>query len=567
MTQQHDGGDAILNAFRSLGIEYILSSPGSEWAPVWEALARQKLGNLHGPTFMDCWHENLAINIAAGYTQYTGRMQAVLVHAGVGLLQGALGIHTARNFELPMLVMSGESVTFGEDPNIDPGEHWYRNLGIVGGPHRLVEPLTKWAGQATSIHTLYEQTVRAGEISRHNPQAPAYLSVPLEHMLLPWTPQKSTRSAPNVPKLRPSVGDIDKVAALIEKAERPLIITDSVGRDADAFHALVRFADLMALPVADSTAVAYANFPKDNPLYLGMTGGAAFLDEADLILLLKSRTPWYPPRNCPAGVPVVAISENPIKAQYPHQNLQADCYLEGDVASTVDLLAAASAAAAAKNFGKLDERRGQIASAHDRWEKRLRGAEAAAAGRNPIDPLWLFGAMRSILPEDTVYLDETIVHGNLLREHLPWNLPRSFFNVGAGLGQGLGVALGVKLAAPERPVVLLIGDGSFLYNPVVQALGASQQYGLPLLIVVCNNQKYSAMQMGHTQYYPQGTAIERNIWYGVDIKGPEYSELGKPFGFQGQRVEKAAELPGSLKNGLDSIRNGQTYILNVVLSR
>ena len=96
MKNYMDGGEAILEAFRKLKIDYIMSSPGSEWSPVWEALARQKLGNHSGPTYINSSHETLlAVNMATGYTLITGRPQAVLVHAGVGLLQGSMGVHGA----------------------------------------------------------------------------------------------------------------------------------------------------------------------------------------------------------------------------------------------------------------------------------------------------------------------------------------------------------------------------------------------------------------------------------------------------------------------------------------
>ena len=68
-----DGGEAILEAFRNLGVDYIMSSPGSEWGPLWEALARQKVGNKAGPAYLSCWHETLAVNLAWGYTTVTGR--------------------------------------------------------------------------------------------------------------------------------------------------------------------------------------------------------------------------------------------------------------------------------------------------------------------------------------------------------------------------------------------------------------------------------------------------------------------------------------------------------------
>src|SRR3954463_7071711 len=76
-----DGGEAILEAFRKLKVDYIMSSPGSEWSPVWEALARQEIEKKPGPTFIESWHETLAVNMATGYTLMTGKMQAVLVHA------------------------------------------------------------------------------------------------------------------------------------------------------------------------------------------------------------------------------------------------------------------------------------------------------------------------------------------------------------------------------------------------------------------------------------------------------------------------------------------------------
>lgn len=561
----HDGGEAIMEAFRSLGVEHIMSSPGSEWSPVWEALARQKTGNRPGPDFIECWHETLAVNMAMGYTQYTGKMQAVLLHAGVGLMQGELGIHTARNFEIPMVVMSGEALTYGEDPSVEPGAQWYGSLGIVGGPQRIVEPVTKWATQASSVHTLYEQTVRAGEMSQHVPQGPTYLNVPLEHMLAEWTVPPNLRNVPPVPKLQAMTSDIERVAGLLSKAKNPVIVTDSVGREPDAFRALVELADLMAVPVVEGRVTAYANFPKDHPMYLGMDA-ERFVKETDLALLVKSRAPWYPPKNRPQNATVVAIAENPLKGQYPYQNLQADLYLEGDVTASLKLLIAALKAGGASAASHAD-RRERVKADHDKWAARMRSSEQAAKEKSPIDPLWLVGAIRDVMPKDTIYLEETIMHSGILKEHLPWNDPQGFFTVGGGLGQGTGIALGVKLAAPKRPVVLFIGDGAFLYNPITQALGASRQHNLPILIIVCNNLKYAAMQRNHMEYYPKGTAAQHDLWHGVHINGPEYSELGKPFGFHGARVEKPGELVGALRAGLASIQNGTTSILNVVLSR
>ena len=164
-------------------------------------------------------------------------------------------------------------------------------------------------------------------------------------------------------------------------------------------------------------------------------------------------------------------------------------------------------------------------------------------------------------------MDETILHGPVLRQHLPFTTPQSFFRGFGGLGQGIGTALGVKLAAPKRTVALLIGDGGFLYNPVIQALGASKQHDLPILIVIFNNKGYMAMQKGHVHHYPDGAAENANIHLGSKLDGPDYSELGSHFGLHGERVEQPAKLKAALQKALKQVQDGTTTILNVMLSK
>lgn len=112
--------------------------------------------------------------------------------------------------------------------------------------------------------------------------------------------------------------------------------------------------------------------------------------------------------------------------------------------------------------------------------------------------------LREIMPADMVYIDETVVYGNVVQTHLPWTRPQSFFRTPAGLGQ----ALGVKFAAPARPAVALASDGSFLYNPALSAFSASKANKLPLLVIVFNNREYRSMRRNHLALYPNGVAKE-----------------------------------------------------------
>jgi thiamine pyrophosphate-dependent acetolactate synthase large subunit-like protein len=559
-----DGGEAILEAFRKLKIDYIMSSPGSEWSPIWEALARQQLDNKPGPTFIESWHETLAVNMATGYTLITGRPQAVLLHAGVGMLQGSMGVHGAMQNEVPMVVMSGESQTLGEDPDLDIEQQWYGGL-TVGGIERFVEPFAKWARAVTSPHTLYESVIRAGEMAQRVPKGPIYLNVALEHMLHDWTPPALAREVPPAPAVQPRQEDVATVAELLRNAKNPIIVTETAGREPEAFSTLVELADLLAIPVTNGRVNAYANFPTDHPLYLGLGNYKAVAD-ADLVLLVGGRAPWYPPRRRPTTGRIVAIHDNPLKGHMVYQNLHADLYLEGGIAESLKLLIAAVKA------GKIDAeavktRRQRVAREHDSSVAALRAEREKAQNGSGIDPLSLMGALGEVMPADTIYVDETITHSPMLRQHLPQTTPQSFFRGSGGLGQGIGTALGIKLAAPERPVALLVGDGSFLYNPIVQALGASKRHDLPIMIVILNNQKYEAMRKGHVHHYPDGASASKDLHFGVTIEGPDYERFGSHFGFHGERVEKLAELKGALQNALAATKSGKTAILNVVVTR
>jgi acetolactate synthase-1/2/3 large subunit len=340
---------------------------------------------------------------------------------------------------------------------------------------------------------------------------------------------------------------------------------ETAGRDPQAFAALVELADLVAIPVTNGRVNAYANFPTDHPLYLGL-GNYKPVADADLVLLVGGRAPWYPARRRPTNGKIVAIHDNPLKGHMVYQNLHADLYLEGDIAASLALLVAAVKAA------KLDTeavkaRRQRVTREHESYVAGLRAEREKAQNGSGIDPLSLMGALGEVMPADTIYVDETITHSPMLRQHLPQTMPQSFFRGSGGLGQGIGTALGIKLAAPQRPVALLVGDGSFLYNPIIQALGASKRHGLPIMIVILNNGNYEAMRKGHVHHYPDGASASKDLYFGVTIDGPDYEQLGSHFDFHGERVEKLAELKRALQDALAATKAGRTSILNVVVTR
>ena len=562
MTNYHDGGEAILEAFRNLSVDYIICSPGSEWPPFWEAVARQKRDGTPGPIYLDCGHETIAVAMANAYTSITGRMQAVMLHAGAGLLQGSMAVGAARAMETPMLVMSGKSLTYGET-DFDAGSQWYRNLSVVGGPQRLLEPVVKWAQQAPAPETLYQTVIRAGELAQRIPKGPTYVCVSMETMLHDWLKPDVLRKVPPAPKTQPTAADIEKIAALIAKARCPVISALTAGPDREAFDALVELAEVAAIPVVEGQGAFFANFPKSNELYLGAKIGP-LLKEMDLALLVDSWAPWYPPSNTPKNAQIVSISENPLKINMVYQTMEASHYLEGNIAITLRLLTEALRKLGL-DAAMLAERRKRWQGEHRKWRSGIAAAEQQAASKDTITIPLLMKTLREVMPADTTYVDETIVHAGDIRDHIIWEEPHGYFRAPSGLGQGLGYALGVKLALPKRSVVMTIGDGTFLYNPVIPALTTADEYKLPLLIIVCNNKKYAIMEQLHNRFYPRGTAITTKDYHGVHINNSRYEQAATVVGGYGQLVEKPADLKAAIEAALASVEAGKPAILNVMM--
>jgi acetolactate synthase I/II/III large subunit len=556
-----DGGEAILEALRNLSVEYIISSPGSEWPSLWEALARQKKSGTPGPTYLDCGHEILAVAMATGYTQVTGRMQAVMLHAGAGLLQGSMAIYGARTMAAPMLVMSGESSSYGEG-EFDPGPQWYRSLNVVGGPQRWVDPLVKIAFQSNSVDTLYHSVVRAGELAQRTPCGPVYLCVSMESMIAEWSRPEAMRAVVTPPTSRPPDDDIAKVAADLLQARSPFILVESAGSDQETFDALVKLAELLAIPVIDAPGACLSNFPKSHDLYLGLDT-IPYLAEMDFALLVENEAPWYPPSNTPKNAKIVSIGSNPLKDTLVYQVTGATQYLEGDTALILNLLIAALRKQKPVS-APITARHSRWKTEHDKLRQRLAAAEEKAVAETTITVPLVARLLRDALP-DAVYVDETIVHARLVREHMKWEDPFSFYRAPNGLGQGLGYALGVKLAMPTRPVVVTIGDGTFLYNPVIPALAFADEHHLPLLILVFNNAKYAAMQYYHDKFYPSGTAIATKDYYGVELEGVKYEQAAAMVDGYARRVETPAELKVALGEALASIASGKSAILNMIM--
>jgi len=386
-----DGGEALLQACRDLGADYIFSSAGSEWAPVWEALARQAArgerkgagrsagGGEATPRYLDLTHETVAVGMATGYATVTGRVQVVLLHAGAGLLQGANAVHGALLTGAPIVVCSGESTGYGDAAGHDPGSQWYRNLSMVGGPQALAAPFTKWACAANDVGVLYGMVKRAGELAAQPPTGPTYVNTPVEVLLDRWQPAPgSAGPAPRAARVVAADEDVEAAARQLAAAQRPVLAVESAGRDPSAFAALVDLAELLALPVVEPQSALCTNFPRSHPLHQG-SDLAALAADADLVVLVGCRAPWYPPSAKPGAAAVLVIDEAPHRPHMAYQVLTADHYVAGATAPTLGAIASrVRDLGVGHSTGAIQARRERLERAHAAADEERRDAEQRA---------------------------------------------------------------------------------------------------------------------------------------------------------------------------------------------
>jgi acetolactate synthase-1/2/3 large subunit len=161
-----------------------------------------------------------------------------------------------------------------------------------------------------------------------------------------------------------------------------------------------------------------------------------------------------------------------------------------------------------------------------------------------------------------------VTSADAVRLHLRREEPGTLLNSGApGLGWALGGSVGVKLARPERDVVALVGDGTFVFGSPVAALWAAHYSGAPFLAVVFNNGGYNASKRPVMQLFPRGASMSGDAFPGVRFTdAPDYAALARSCHAYGEQVTDPDRLIPALANGLAAIRQGQAAVIDVVLN-
>lgn len=557
-----NGAEVLLEQLESQGADCIFASPIAVLAPIWEALARR--GNDLRLHYFRCRHELLAVSLASGYYKATGRSQVVVLPTSLGVQNASMGLGAALQERTPMTVLSPDTLTYGDDPSEDPGAEWPSLLTDHAGPARNAEAVVKWAKRARTPSDLVHELLRARFIAESVPLGPTLLEIPFQLLIgagqaeIPgWFPPVPVAATP---------AHIDRVAQILASAANPIVITEHGGRTDDSRGALISIAELLSAPVFEFWNTAYHNFPRSHPLY-GAGPVEAVLGEADAILLAGCNGPWHPPNAAlRPGCAVIHLEEEPMRPRAAYWGYPATHAVPGDLPTNLAALAA--------NLQARSTPRPESASRWARYTHSVRAAgiddarQLSSQATDFVAVADLFGALHDALPDDAICVDEITSQVPQMIQFLFERKPLNQYRGWAGApGTGLGTALGVKVAHPRQLVVCIIDDGALHYNPVPAALGFAQEYGVPLFIVLCNNQQYASQTRNLLNYFPDSAAVRDHNFVGNVIDPtPDYVKLAEAYGGEGERVQKVDELRPALQRALKTVAAQRPFLLDVIIN-
>ena len=535
--------EAYLALLAERGVEYLFANAGTDFAPIVEAYAKAAHTGLKAPKPLIATHENVAISMAHGYAIASGKIPAVMVHVSVGTANALCGVFNAARENVPILFTAGRSPlteegVFGAR---DTYIHWAQEMFDQAG---MLREIVKWEYELRNGTQLETVIDRALSLATSAPEGPVYLSLPREVLAEPVNgfafDSPSRRAAMASPGADEAA--VAEAAAFLAKAKRPVIITASAGRDAGAVAALAEFAEQFAIPVVEHRQ-RHLSLSADHPCHLGYDP-APFVKEADAILVLESDVPWVPSRvSPPAECQVIHIGVDPLYARYPIRGFPCDVAIAGAPRLVLPKLGAAlkvpEAEIADPPRQALAARR---AAQRAGWKEAARRNSGADADPPVLgQPFPQRGARPEFDPRQRIHAAQRA---------LPLDQPLSYFgsSPAAGLGWGAGAALGVKLATPERQVISILGDGSYIFSNPVAVHHASTMHKLPVLTIVINNAMWGAVRRATLGMYPDGEAARSNKPPFIDLDDlPAFETICEASGGYGERVEDPQELPAAMR--------------------
>jgi acetolactate synthase-1/2/3 large subunit len=528
-----NGSQILAEALERQGVDMFFFIMG---APMLMVEAEALKRGLRG---IDVRHEQAAAMMAHAYARLRLRPGVCMAASGPGVTNLVTGVAHAWADGVPIIALGG-SAPFGT---------WGRGAFQDMDQLAMMQPCTKWAARVHHPKRLPEYLSEAFARAMSGKPGPVYLDLPGDVLFQevdaaqvewpePWRPESRSR-----PQATP--GEINALLALLEAAERPIIIAGSGVSWSQAEAELQALVERAGIPFY-TTPQSRGMIPEDHPLSYLTARSSAFRD-ADLILVIGTRLNYVighalPPR-FDAAARRVRIDIDPDEIA---SSRHLDLGIVGDAKAVLrQLLDAARGRVGADGFASWRERlRGRNSGKQEEQEALLGSSEV------PIHPLRLCKEIRDFIDRDAVLVVDGQEILNFGRQTIPTFVPNHRMNSGVfgTMGVGLPLGVGAKLAAPDKQVVVLHGDGSFGMNAM--EFDTAVRHGAPVLVVISLNGGWTAD--------PDRAKPGRDLGY------TRYDKIALALGGHAEYVEEPDEIRPALERGAAANAAGRPALVNVV---
>ena len=519
------GAQILCAALEQEGVEIIFGYPGGTIMPFYDALTTSGLRHAL------VRHEQAAAHAADGYARATGRVGVCVATSGPGATNLVTGIATAFMDSVPMVAITGQVACrmIGTDA--------FQETDIIGVTH----PITKHSIQVTSVDELADAVHEAFAIARAGRPGPVLLDVPKDvqeamgYAPEPWSPEPPRQPAPTA-RFDEA---IRRAAAMIDGAERPIIIAGHGVIISGAYAQLRAFAEKSGAPVV-TTLLGISAIPESHPLAVGMPGmhGRASVNhaiyESDVIVAVgmrfDDRVTGVPQRFAPHAR-IIHIDIDPAeigKVFIPEEPIVADAGVA---------LEALTAAISHR------QRTEWIARIGSRRDERATDSMGHATTSVTPTPDAILAAIRRATDGRAVVISDVGQHQMWVARHYGYDMPNTHLSSGGlgTMGFALPAAMGAAIGRPDEPIWVVAGDGGIQMN--IQELATIVALGLPIKVAIFNN-GYLGMVRQWQEFF-----LERN-YSETRISGPDYVKLAEAYGATGYQIRAAGEVTAAVERAM-----------------
>lgn len=569
----------VLYLLGAHGVDVVFLHPGTDSAPVQEAAATLAARGVPYPRLVTCSFEATGLAAAHGYWQATGRPQAVWVHVDAGTQNLGAMVHDVLRDRAGVVVLAGKT-PYGEGAD-DPGGrdhaiHWAQDVPDQAG---IVRSYAKWTGELIRAEDAPRVVGRAVQVAGGGIPGMAYLTISRDVLMQSAAAPSRRRltgwAQPHAPALSPAA--LAEIADLVGGADRPVLVTTRVGRRPDGMAAVTRFAEVAAAPVIGRPEAV--NIASDHPLArLRPEEATALLERADLVLVVEADVPWIPRHTQLApDARVVHIDPDPVHPSMPLWTYPLDVSATADGAVALAQLADALEARGPADGARREARRERLAAEKDtaRAQFASEGTSRRGAPEGTVDDEGKLRAadvlrvLSEAIDDTDIVVEEAVTHAGTVAAHLPRSKAGTLTSAGGpGLGWPLGAAVGMRMANPDRRVIALVGDGSFMFGVPTAALCLAAEASAPFVTVVLNNDGYRASRLPVFSLFPEGPSAAAGEAIGTRFKRPpDFAAVAQACGALGRSVDDEDALRGALADAFDAVAAGRAAVVDVHIER